>query len=133
MYKGLLEGLAWELSIVTESLAEAVGDFEDIYVTGGGARSALGLKLRAALTGCRLHVMSRQEAVCLGTAILAGVAIGEYASISQAVAELVEESAVLDPDETMAASYRDQVKRYRQFRSAAVQVERFFLTDEEEA
>jgi xylulokinase len=134
MYKGILEGLACELSIVTESLAEAVGDFEDIYVTGGGARSALGLKLRAALTGCRLHVMSRQEAVCLGTAILAGVAIGEYASISQAVAELVEESAVLDPDETVAASYRDQVKRYRQLRSAAVrQGEGFFVTDEEEA
>jgi ribulose kinase len=78
--------------------------------------------------------MSRQEAVCLGTAILAGVAIGEYASISQAVAELVEESAVLDPDETVAASYRDQVKRYRQLRSAAVQqAEGFFVTDEEEA
>ena len=42
MYKGILEGLACELSIVTESLAEAVGDFEDIYVTGGGARSAGG-------------------------------------------------------------------------------------------
>ena len=134
MYKGILEGLACELSIVTESLAEAVGDFDDIYVTGGGTRSVLGLKLRAALTGCRLHVMGRQEAVCLGTAILAGVAIGEYASISQAVAELVEESAVLDPDETMAASYRDQVKRYRQLRSVAVrQAERFFITDEEEA
>jgi xylulokinase len=134
MYKGILEGLACELSIVTGSLAEAVGHFEDIYVTGGGTRSALGLKLRAALTGCRLHVMSRQEAVCLGTAILAGVAIGEYASISQAVAELVQEGVVLDPDETMAASYRDQVKRYRQLRSAAVgQAERFFVTDEEEA
>jgi ribulose kinase len=78
--------------------------------------------------------MSRQEAVCLGTAILAGVAIGEYSSISQAVAELVEESVVLDPDETMAASYRDQVRRYKQLRSAAIeQVDRFFVIDEEEA
>ncbi len=120
LYKGILEGLACELSIVTELLAEAVGDFEDIYVTGGGTHSTLGLQLRAALTGRRLHIMSRQEAVCLGAAILAGVAIGEYESIGQAVAALAEESAVLNPDKAIAESYRDQVKRYRQLRRAAM-------------
>lgn len=121
VYKGILEGLACELSMVAELLAEAVGGFEDIYVTGGGTRSELGLRLRAALTGRRLHVMSRQEAVCLGTAILAGVAIGEYESINQAVAALAEESAVSVPDKVVAASYRNQMKRYRQLRSAASQ------------
>ncbi len=134
IYKGILEGLACELAIVVEALAEAVGEFEDIYVTGGGTRSALGLQLRAAFTGRRLHIMSRQEAVCLGTAILAGVAIGEYASIPQAVAGVVEESSVLHPDPAMAASYRGQTKRYKQLRSTVVeQSERFFVTDEEEA
>jgi xylulokinase len=121
VYKGILEGLACELSIVAELLAEAVGDFEDIYVTGGGTRSALGLQLRAALSGRRLHVMSQQEAVCLGTAILAGVAIGEYESISQAVAALVEESAVSAPHKAVAASYENQMKWYRQMRAAAGQ------------
>jgi len=134
IYKGILEGLACELTIVVEVLAEAVGEFDDIYVTGGGTRSALGLQLRAALTGRRLHIMSRQEAVCLGTAILAGVAIGEYASIQQAVAGVVEESSVLHPDPAMAASYRGQTKRYKQLRSTVVdETERFFVTDEEEA
>jgi len=122
IYKGILEGLACELLVVVEALAEAVGHFEDIYVTGGGTRSALGLQLRAAVTGCRLHVMSQQESVCLGTAILAGVAIGEYASIAEAVAALVRESSVLAPDDVMAASYRDQIKQYERLRSAAVQV-----------
>jgi xylulokinase len=121
IYKGILEGLACELSIVAKVLSEAVGDFEDIYVTGGGTRSVLGLQLRAALTGCRLHVMSRQEAVCFGTAILAGVAVGEYASIGQAVATLVKESAEVIPNEGIRASYRDQIKHYKDLRSAAVQ------------
>ena len=134
IYKGILEGLACELALVAEVLAEAVGNFEDIYVTGGGTRSALGLQLRAALTGRRLHIMKRQEAVCLGTAILAGVAIGEYAGINQAIAAVVEENAVLDPDRAMAASYQRQAKSYRQVRSAVVeQAERFFVTNEEEA
>jgi xylulokinase len=109
------------LAIVSETLEQAVGGFEDIYVTGGGTASALGLELRAALTGCRLHVMSRQEAVCLGTAILAGLAVGEYASPGQAVAEVVGEKAVWVPNPAIAASYRDQAERYRRLRSAAVE------------
>lgn len=111
LYKGILEGLACELSIVAEALAKAVGDFNDIYATGGGTRSALGLQLRAALTGRRLHLMCRQESVCLGTAILAGVAIGEYASIEQAVAALVDESMTVVPNRELAASYREQMER----------------------
>jgi xylulokinase len=121
LYKGILEGLACELSIVSEALEQSVGRFEDIYVTGGGSGSALGLELRAALTGRRLHVMSRQEAVSLGTAILAGVAIGEYRTIDQAVAGVVGENAVCDPDPAIAASYREQADRYRQLRSTAVE------------
>ena len=120
LYKGILEGLACELSIVAETLSEAVGDFADIYATGGGTRSALGLRLRAALTGRRVHIMRRQESVCLGTAILAGVAIGEYASIDEAIRTLVEDSAVVAPDQGVAASYQEQMKRYRQLRSASV-------------
>jgi len=77
--------------------------------------------LRAALTGRRLHIMRRQEAVCLGTAILAGVAVGEYESIDQAVAALVEDSTTVVPNKGMAIAYRDQMKRYRQLRSAAVE------------
>jgi xylulokinase len=121
LYKGILEGVACELAIVTEALASAVGDFSDIYATGGGTRSPLGLKLRSALTGRRLHVMRRQESVCLGSAILAGVAIGEYKDVNQAVSALIEDSALVAPDAELAASYREQVNRYRQLRSAAVQ------------
>lgn len=121
IYRGILEGLACELTLVTEALAGAVGKFEDIYVTGGGTRSPLGLQLRAALTGRRLHVMRHQEAVCLGTAILAGAATGEYKDVSQAAAELAEASSVIVPDPALAASYREQMKRYRYLRSAAAE------------
>jgi xylulokinase len=121
LYKGILEGIACELSMLAETLAEVVGGFSDIYVTGGGTRSTIGLELRAALTGRRLHIMRRQESVCLGTAILAGVAIAEYKDICEAIRALVEESETVTPNPQLAASYRQQVKRYRQLRSAAVQ------------
>ena len=120
LYKGILEGLACELSLVTEVLAEGAGDFEDIYVTGGGSRSALGLQLRAALTGRRLHVMKSSEAVCLGTAILAGVAAGEYSDVREAVEQVVHEIEVITPNPAIAASYAEQMNRYRALRAAVI-------------
>jgi xylulokinase len=123
IYKGILEGLACELSQMTEILATSAGDFTDIYATGGGTRSALGLRLRAALTGRRIHLMRCQEAVCLGGAILAGVATGIYKDIPEAVAQMVhEEVAVIEPDRQLASEYASQVKNYRLFYSALARV-----------
>jgi xylulokinase len=113
IYQGILEGIACELAQVAELLARANGEFSDLYVTGGGTRSALGLKLRAAVTGCRLHVMQCDEAICLGAAILAGVAAGTYTRIADAVELIVREKEVVEPDAHLAASYVGQVKQYR--------------------
>ncbi|MGA9511831.1 MAG: FGGY-family carbohydrate kinase [Candidatus Sulfotelmatobacter sp.] len=118
IYKGILEGLACELSQMTDILGNAVGDFRDVYVTGGGSRSALGLKLRAALSGRQLHVMQCPEAVCLGGAILAAVACGEYRSLREAVGLVVRDVSVVSPDPEIVAAYGQQVKQYHHLCSA---------------
>jgi xylulokinase len=118
IYKGILEGLACEFSQMTDILANAVGEFRDVYVSGGGSRSPLGLQLRAALSGRHLHVMACPEAVCLGGAILAGVACGEYGSLREAVDLVVREVSLLSPDPAIAAAYAQQAKQYRHLRSA---------------
>ncbi|MFZ1927546.1 MAG: FGGY-family carbohydrate kinase [Candidatus Sulfotelmatobacter sp.] len=118
IYKGILEGLACELSQMTDILTDAVGNFRDVYVTGGGSRSALGLQLRAALSGRRLHRMECPEAVCLGGAILAGVACGEYRTLREAVDLVVRDVSVVLPDPEIAVAYAQQVKQYRRLSSA---------------
>ena len=123
IYKGILEGLAFEMSEMTDILADAAGEFRDVYVTGGGSRSGLGLQLRSALSGRRLHVMECPEAVCLGGAILAGVACGEYGSLGEAVALVVREVAVVSPDAAIEADYEHQYKQYRYLRSAITSIE----------
>jgi len=65
-----------------------------------------------------LHVMQSPEAVCLGGAILGGVAIGEYKSVEEAVQAVVRESAVVEPDANIAAGYAEQLKRYECWRTA---------------
>jgi xylulokinase len=105
-------------SQMTDILANAVGEFRGVYVTGGGSRSAMGLQLRAALSGRHLHVMACPEAVCLGGAILAGVACGEYGSLRKGVELVVRDVSLLSPDPATAAAYAQQVKQYRRLRSA---------------
>ena len=127
IYQGILEGIACELAQLTEILADICGNFSDLYVSGGGARSPLGLKLRAAITGRRLHVVKCDEAVCQGAAILAGIAIGTYTGIADAVKIVVREKEVIEPDAILAAAYSSQSKNYRrlyatlkEFRDASI-------------
>jgi xylulokinase len=113
LYKGILEGMACELGVVTEVLTAAAGPVETIRATGGGARSRLGLQLRADLTGVRFQVMENPESVGLGAALLAGVAAGVYADLEEAVARTVRVVDTVEPSPDGAKAYAGQVRRYR--------------------
>jgi xylulokinase len=113
IYKGILEGIACEFATMAELLQRVAGSFHDVYVTGGGCRSRLGMKLRAALSGCRLHRTSSSDAVCLGTAILAGMGAGKYSNIPRTIEHLVSVVNTEEPDSNVAAEYRDYVRQYR--------------------
>ena len=117
LYKGILEGLACELAINVEILRKLLGPFDTVRVTGGGTRSALGLQLRAALTGARLETLECREAVCLGAGLLAGVAAGVYADMTEAVSATVRLAAVVEPDERETQAYQPQLQQYRQLYS----------------
>jgi len=112
LYKGILEGIACEFSMMAELLQQATGPFDDVYVSGGGGRSQLGLRLRASIAQKSLHLTQCQEAACLGTAILAGVAIGKYKDYSQAVEQVVRTSQTISPDPLLSKQYESQEKKY---------------------
>lgn len=113
IYKGILEGIACELRHISADMANAVGDLGDFYAVGGGSRSRIGLQLRASITGHPFRLLCCQEAVCLGGAILAAVALGIHRDIPEAVAHMVREKEVIQPDPRMAAEYSEQIEKYR--------------------
>lgn len=113
LYKGILEGIACEFAIAIELLQPVTGVSVEIYAHGGGGRSRLGLKLRASLANRPIHLVHCPEAVCLGTAMLAGVAIGKYRNLADAVAQVVKVAETIVPDQALAASYQAQMEQYR--------------------
>ena len=113
IYKGILEGIACELAEIMESVEGITGKFSEVFATGGGTRSPLGMKLRASLTGKRFRTRDCPEAVCLGGAILASVAAGLHPSMAKGAQEMVRQGPVFEPDFQEAAKYQQQRKRYR--------------------
>jgi len=120
LYKGILEGIASELGMITECLEHAGATFSDINVFGGGIRSSLGLRLRAAVTQKRLHIMHCQESVCLGGAVLASVAVGIHSDLQSAATIMVREQQCVAGDPLLAEQYQPQIEKYRQLRSMLV-------------
>lgn len=124
LYKAILEGIACEFANMAGLLQQVAGECKGIHVSGGGGRSPLGLKLRAALASRDLHVMRHPEAVCLGTAILAGVAAGKYSSYRQAVEKVVQVAETIIPDRAIAEAYKAQMEQYRILYSSLARLRR---------
>jgi xylulokinase len=112
LYRGILEGIACEFALETTTLEKATAPFSRVRIAGGGTRSALGLRLRAALSGKTVETLQNPEAVCLGAAILAGVAAGVYRDVRDGVAHAVRVVDEHLPEPDLAAAYAEQLARY---------------------
>jgi xylulokinase len=112
LYKGIIEGIACEFALNATALQDACGPYQRVRMAGGGARSLLGLRLRAALAGRTLEILGNPDAVCLGAAILAGTAAGIYRDLPDGVSRAVSIAAVHQPDPALAHAYRPQQERY---------------------
>ena len=112
--KGLLEGICFDLRLNIDCLAQAGVDIQRLRATGGGAKSPYWLQLKADITDKEVVTLNVSESGCLGGAILGGVAIGVYDSVPQAVAQLVRERTVYEPDPGMHERYEDYFELYKQ-------------------
>ena len=104
LYQGLIEGIACEFSLNADTLAEATGAFPRARIHGGGAGSRFGLRLRAALSGRTVETLRNTEAVCLGSAILAGIGAGVYRDAKDGVAQAVGVADECPPEPALAAA-----------------------------
>lgn len=113
IYKAIHEGIACELSINTEVLDEVVGEFKQMNIAGGNSRSPFTVQLRADLTGKEISILKNDEAVCLGAAILSGIAVGIYKDAADAVSKTVRIEKTVLPDTNTKQQYKKQLDRYK--------------------
>ena len=84
---------------------------DEIRAMGSGANSPLWCQMKADMTGKRLVTLKNKETACLGSAILAGVGVGAFASVEKA-AEMIELGRVY---ESKGTDYTECYERYLKY------------------
>jgi xylulokinase len=110
--KAALEGIACDLTFAMAALSKAGSPLQVCRVAGGGARSGWWMQLKADLLGVPVEISSQEEPGTFGAALLAGVGVGAYASLTEA-AERVVISRRYEPDRERGARYQSKLERHR--------------------
>jgi len=110
--KSLIDGLTFEMRLNLEILDRAGVRIDTLRAIGGGAKSAKWLQLKADIFGKPVCALDVTEAPCLGAAMAAGIAIGDYADEREAVAAAVHVQRVFEPDQTRHAQYTERYRVY---------------------
>ena len=83
-------------------------DVDEIRAMGGGASSPLWCQMKADMTGKRLVTLKNKETACLGSAILAAVGVGRFASVEDAAKNIALDKVY----ESQGVDYSECYERY---------------------
>ena len=89
LYLATLQALAYGTRHIIESMNAAGHKIERILMCGGGTKNPYWLRENADATGCEIHLVSEEDAVTLGAALLGAVACGAFTSLPGAAEKMV--------------------------------------------
>jgi len=105
--RAILEGVAFAGARHLQIMEKASGQtIERVIASGGGAKTALWLKIKASLYGVPIVVPEEQECGILGCAVMGAVATGQHATLEAAVAAIVRYADEVDPDPVWQEHYQ---------------------------
>ncbi len=112
--KGIVEGVAFYLKEVVDSLPPTGIAINEYRATGGGAKSDTWLQVVADIMGLPVVRPAVTEAGALGAAILAGVGSGRFTTIQQGVEAMVSLDQTFEPDPERHQRYQQRYAKYKQ-------------------
>ena len=100
---------------VIEGLGVSVNE---VRALGGGARSRIWKQIEADIIGRPVLTTANEEAATLGAAILAGKAVGLYASVEEAVEKMIQIKERFEPASAHRAIYDETFGTYQKLYDA---------------
>ncbi len=113
LVRAVMEGVAFGLRDSLDAVRGLGVEPSAGRVSGGGARSALWLRIVASILGLPLERTESEEGSAFGAALLGGVAGNVYADVHEAVSSCVRVRETIDPDPAWGEVYADALPRYR--------------------
>ena len=119
--RALMEGVAFSLRDCYRTLEEMKLPVKRIFLIGGGARSKLWSEIVANVFNCNVAVPTPGDA-SFGAALLAGVGVGCFADVKDAVEKCLHVDRTIEPDAEAAAKYDHLFTCYRRIHDALAPV-----------
>jgi xylulokinase len=114
MTRALLEGSAFALRDILESMVGAGLQVKRLTAVGGGAKSPLWCQIKADVTGLPIRIPTSIETTATGAAMLAAVAAGLFANVSEAAGAFVSYAPrEYEPDAALHEAYQEAYDLYR--------------------
>ncbi len=114
--KGIVEGVAFYLKEVVDTLPPTGININEYRATGGGAKSDAWLQVVADIMGLPVVRPAVTEAGALGAAILAGVGSGRFASFQEGVEAMVSLDQTFEPNPEQCQRYQRRYEKYKAMR-----------------
>ena len=109
-----MEGVAYEMRINYEALQGSGIRFDKLRATGGGAKSAVWMQMKADVLDLPITALETADAGTVGSAMLTGIAAGLFRDLSDAAGHMVREIRTYYPRREMHEKYMAVYERYKQ-------------------
>ena len=113
LYRACMEGVAYEMRLNYETLADSGIRFKKLNATGGGARSRVWMQMKADILNLPITALKTVDAGTVGSAMLTGIAAGLFRDLNDAAAHMVQEMETYSPRAEMHEKYMKIYGRYR--------------------
>ena len=113
--QAVFEGVAFALQDCYQLALEQGIRVEQTSICGGGAKSPLWRKIVANILDLPVVRPVCEEGPGFGAAILSTVGCGQYASVKDAVNDLVHFQTKEEPDPSLVALYREKYENFKEF------------------
>jgi xylulokinase len=106
LHRAVLEGVAFASARMLRVMEAAAGRrVEKVIASGGGAKTALWLKIKASIYGVPVVVPREAECGVIGCAAMAATATGRFSDLPSAIDAFVRHDAEIAPDPAWAERY----------------------------
>lgn len=114
MFQAVVDALAFEARLNLDRLDSLGVYVSELRAVGGGSRSENILELKATVLGRPIRTLRNPEAALLGAAMLAEIALGNFAGLEAACRECVGFESTIEPNTRALEAYANAYGRYHQ-------------------
>ena len=118
LIRSLLEGVTFGMADVLQIMLGMGIKVRTVRLSGGGARSAWWRQLQADIYNKPVAMINAEEGPAYGVAILAGVGVGVWSSVTQACQAVVRETERRLPSRRRASQYARYHMQYQRLYAA---------------